>query len=273
MELLELLPHLTSISRDAGKAILDIYQQPHIQAQHKADTSPVTAADLAAHQLIEANLHRLTPDIPLISEESPQPPLAVRSQWPAYWLVDPLDGTKEFLKRNDEFTVNIALIQHNRPVLGIVHVPVSGSTYVGVPGQCAYKLTRQGKQELLQTNRVLGYRPVTLLTSRSHQDPQAQALAERLEERLAPVTLLPMGSSLKFCLLAEGLGDIYMRPQPTSEWDTAAAQAVLEAAGGRVWNQDWQPLGYNQRESLVNPGFLAVGDAQQNWQGLLEGMF
>ncbi|PPC75777.1 3'(2'),5'-bisphosphate nucleotidase [Pokkaliibacter plantistimulans] len=277
MDVLELIPHLLSISREAGKAIMAVYQRADVQVQHKDDQSPVTEADVAAHDLIKANLQRLTPDIPLLSEEQQLPEAEQRQRWQRYWLIDPLDGTREFLKRNDEFTVNIALIDAGRPVLGVVHVPVSGSTYVGAPGVagspalCAYKQTRQGKQHPLSVRPILGYKALTQLGSRHHQDTLDSWVTERLE-KLAPVTLTTMGSSLKLCLIAEGLADVYVRGKPTSEWDTAAAQAVLEAAGGRLMDFHFEALRYNQRSHLTNPSFIAVGDTQRPWQDILAGI-
>ncbi|MFP8967641.1 3'(2'),5'-bisphosphate nucleotidase CysQ [Pokkaliibacter sp. CJK22405] len=274
MDAKALIPQLLRITQEAGKAILTVYQREDVDVRQKEDASPLTEADLAAHDLIKASLQRLTPDIPFISEEQEAPLLAERKQWPTYWLVDPLDGTKEFLKRNDEFTVNIALIQHGKPVLGIVHVPVSGSTYVGIPGEApeAYKLTGQGKQQALSTRALLSYRAVTQLGSRHHQDPLDLWVRERLENNVAPVTLTTMGSSLKFCLIAEGLADIYVRNAPCSEWDTAAAQAIVEAAGGKVLNFRFEPVRYNCHEDLLQRPFLVIGDPGRDWQQILEGL-
>ncbi len=253
----------------AGEEILAVYADPCSSApQLKADNSPVTSADLRAHTLILQALQALTPELPVLSEESPLPPFAERRRWRDYWLVDPLDGTREFLSRNGEFTVNIALIREGAPVLGVVHAPVSGLSWMGIPGSGASK-SADGRQ--WQSIHVAPLNPALLrvLGSRRHGAEAVQRLLARLQPHFAQISLQSAGSSLKFCLLAEGLADVYPRLAPTSEWDTAAAQAVLEAAGGAVWQEDLQPLRCNGGESLTNPSFLAVADATADWRRLL----
>ena len=255
----QLLPPLIDIARNAGEKILEIYDAG-FEVFQKDDLSPLTSADLASHNYIVTALNKLTPHWQLLSEESGDISWDVRKTWSRYWLIDPLDGTKEFIKRNDEFTVNIALIEHHKPVLGVVHVPVSATTYYGATGIGAY--CKQGDHE----SRAIRTRPapqtdVVVVGSRSHASPRLQQYLDAMGE----YRLRSLGSSLKFCLVAEGKADLYPRMGPTSEWDTAAAQAVVEAAGGVVTYTDGRPLAYNLKESVLNPEFLVAGDASRNW--------
>lgn len=263
MNLTALLPEVIAIAEAAGRAILDVYESD-FAVQHKDDHSPLTQADLRAHHLIIEALTRLTPEIPCLSEESAAVPYATRASWPRYWLIDPLDGTKEFVRRNGDFTVNIALIDAHRPVLGVVHVPVSGASYAGVAEGAAFVI-RNGVQHRISVRKT-PERPV-LVVSKSHRDATLDAFLAG-----APAhDELSRGSSLKFCLVAEGLADFYPRTGPTSEWDTAAAQCVAEAAGATVLRlPDWQPLRYNTKDSLLNPGFVVIGDADFHWQTRLQ---
>lgn len=257
-----LIASISDIAVAAGQAILMVYRQD-FEVTHKADQSPLTQADLASHRLIRDALARLTPNVPLLSEESADIDFAVRSSWPEYWLVDPLDGTKEFVNRNGEFTVNIALIRGHEPLLGVVHVPVTGVTYAGVVGAGATRQAAGGEPEPIQV-RTPSADPVRVVGSRSHANP-------RLQHHLKPLgayEMVSMGSSLKFCLLAEGRADLYPRLGPTSEWDTAAAHAVVLAAGGRIVTLDNRPLQYNCKPSLLNPGFLVFGDPARDWLAL-----
>ena len=250
------MPAVRAIARAAGQQILEVYGTD-FQSQAKADDSPLTEADLRAHHLIAAELARLTPALPLLSEESAE---AVtweeRRHWHSYWLVDPLDGTKEFIARNGEFTVNIAMIRDHRPVLGVVHIPVSDTTYSGIPGVGAWRESGERPPLPIAARRV-AIPPFQVLGSRSHESPKlAAALAG-----LGPHELRAAGSSIKLCLVAEGSADLYPRLGPTSEWDIAAGQAVVEAAGGQVVRiADGQALQYNTRDELLNPDFLAFGD-------------
>jgi 3'(2'), 5'-bisphosphate nucleotidase len=254
---------LLDIARQAGEAILAVYHQD-FAVQHKGDDSPLTAADLASHRVIESQLKALAPDLPVLSEEGADIPFETRRQWARYWLIDPLDGTREFVKRNGEFTVNIALIESGRPTLGVVHVPVTGDSYVGEVGVGAWKI--DGRDDATPIA-VRGKRPATVRVagSRSH----AGDSLKRFLERLGDHEIVSMGSSLKLCLVAEGVADIYPRLGPTSEWDTAAAQAVVEAAGGKVTDTRMQPLRYNAKESLLNPHFLVFGDSDVSWESYL----
>ena len=231
--------------------------------QHKADDSPLTAADLAAHRAIVDGLHVITPQIPVLSEEaSEQAAWSVRQQRARYWLVDPLDGTREFVKRNGEFTVNIALIHEHQPVLGVVFAPVLQEMYWAWRGGHAfYSAGEQGEKVDLHTRRRGD--PLRVAGSRSHADPRLVAALEKL----GSYELQPLGSSLKFCRAARGEVDLYIRYGPTSEWDTAAGQCVLEQAGGGVTDMSGARLRYNTKESLLNPSFLAFGDTSVDWAG------
>lgn len=260
-----LIVPVANLARQAGARILQIYQTD-FAVERKDDDSPLTKADLASHGLLTQGLHRLTPELAILSEESGAVPFATRRGWRCYWLVDPLDGTKEFVKRNGEFTVNVALVSEHRPVLGVVYAPVLDTMYWGAVGSGAYKQTADGHCGPIHV-RPLPSGPVTVAGSRSHG---REALAQYLE-RLGPHRIQTMGSSLKLCLVAEGEADLYPRLGPTSEWDTAAAQAVVEAAGGHVTDTAMQPLRYNTKESLLNPHFLVFGDASRDWAGYLDG--
>jgi 3'(2'), 5'-bisphosphate nucleotidase len=255
------LDQLVDISRRAGLAILEWYDGD-MGITQKADDSPLTRADLASHELINAELTRLWPEIPVLSEESTDIPWETRRTWQQYWLVDPLDGTKEFINRNGEFTVNIALIQNHEPVLGVVHVPVTDISYFGARQMGAWRQQGAAAKMVIATRQPVAT-PAVIVGSRSHANPE---LADQLE-KLGPHELISMGSSLKFCRVAEGLADFYPRLGPTCEWDTAAAQAVVEAAGGQVVKIDGSPLEYNSKEVYLNPHFFVFGDPGKEWLG------
>ena len=262
-DLAELARGCCAIARTAGHAILEIYHSD-FAVERKQDNSPLTAADLAAHRAIVDGLHVLTPQIPVLSEESAvQVPWNERRQRVRYWLVDPLDGTREFVKRNGEFTVNIALIEEHRPSLGVVFAPVLGEMFWAWRGGNAFGQSGQsGKVELHARRRA---DPLVVAGSRSHADPRTLAALGRLGAH----ELKPLGSSLKFCRAAQGQVDLYIRYGLTSEWDTAAGQCVLEQAGGGVSLTSGEPLLYNTKESLLNPDFLAFGDRSVDWAALL----
>ncbi len=253
-----------AIARDAGAAILDVYQGD-FAVHTKADASPLTAADLAAQQVIMAGLAALDPSLPVLSEEAKALPWSERRHWSRYWLVDPLDGTREFVKRNGEFTVNIALIDDRRSVLGVVLAPVSGELYVAAQGQGAWLQAQAGAPWQRIRTRAMG-QPALVAGSRSHGGVQGGMLQQLVG---SDYELVPLGSSLKFCLIARGAADLYLRLGLTSEWDTAAAQCVLEEAGGALLDLAGQPFRYNRGESLLNPEFVAVGDTGIDWTARL----
>jgi 3'(2'), 5'-bisphosphate nucleotidase len=255
----DLLDALCDVARRAGAAIMNVYGSD-VAVELKDDRSPLTAADRAAHDVICDALASLEPRWPLLSEESPADEVAARRSWPRFWLVDPLDGTKEFLKRNGEFTVNIALVDGHRAVLGVVFAPALDLLYFGAAGRGAARAVGSAPPVPIRV-RVPPADPLRVVGSRSHASGELGAFLQRL----GPYELKPMGSSLKICLVAAGDADVYPRFGPTSEWDTAAAQAILEAAGGRMIDLAGQSLRYNLRATLLNPFFLAVGDHRRNW--------
>jgi 3'(2'), 5'-bisphosphate nucleotidase len=257
-----LLPGVLDAVAAAGTAILEVYATAH-EVEYKADDSPLTRADRAAHDTLARSLAALAPAIPLLSEEGEaNHARAVRGGWREFWLVDPLDGTKEFIGRNGEFTVNVALVQDHRPVLGVVAAPALGLAYYAAEGLGAFRRQDGAAAEPIRTRPAA--EPLVVVGSRSHRGDSLDGLLARI----GPHELRPMGSALKFCLVAEGSADFYPRLGPTSEWDTAAAQAVLEVAGGAVTTLDGKPLRYNQRETLLNPHFIAFGDRRRNWAEL-----
>lgn len=260
------------IVAEASNIIVKVYGSS-FTVHNKSDGSPVSDADLKANAIILSGLSLLTPDIPVVSEESGVLEYAQRRLWKRYWLVDPLDGTREFIQGCDQFTVNIALIENQQAVLGVVALPVSKLVYTGVVAERkAEKFyfsdapEAQGIGDRCRiTTRTLDEKKVLLLTSRSRTDELRHKFFAELQQTFPNLQQQPVGSSLKLCLLAEGLADLYPKLGPTSEWDTAAGQAVLEAAGGAIWSGDQKPMRYNRKESLINPHFLAVSDSGYDW--------
>lgn len=263
-----LIEALVPIAAAAGREILTVYGTD-FDVVNKADDSPLTQADLAAHRVIKSGLSALAPDIPVLSEEAELADFDRRRTWSRYWLVDPLDGTKEFINRNGEFTVNIALIEGNRTVLGIVGVPAQQLIYVG--DVVHRRAERRGPDGIraLSARRMNSNRPLVVVASRSHGGERLETFIDALRVRYSTVERTPVGSSLKFCILAEGRADIYPRLGPTSEWDIAAAHAVLEASGGAVWSFGRAPLRYNTKESILDPEFVAVADGEYDWWSVL----
>jgi 3'(2'), 5'-bisphosphate nucleotidase len=251
------------LAREAGAAIMEVYAQG-FEVESKADASPLTAADLASHRIICAGLSALKPDVPVLSEESTAINWPTRREWSRYWLVDPLDGTREFVKKNGEFTVNIALIDNGASVLGVVYAPALECMVHAERGVGAF--LRDGATDIALMTQQPAPTPLRVAASRSHLDARTAAALEKMgaTERIG------MGSSLKFCRIAEGRIDVYPRFGPTSEWDTAAGQCVVEAAGGAVLTLDGAPLRYNTKESLLNPDFIALGDPQLLWRAWVE---
>ncbi len=265
-----LMHEVVRLARRAGEAILPFWRAD-VAVTTKADDSPVTAADLAAHQVIVQGLQALAPQIPVLSEEDCDIPVERRRQWQRWWLVDPLDGTKEFIAGSEEFTVNIALVEQGQVVFGVVAMPVNGRCYYGGRALGAWRSDGNAAARPIQvrTRPPEGER-FTVVASRRHSSPRQQALLAGLGARLGEPLLANIGSSLKFCLLAEGAADCYPRLAPTSQWDTAAAQGVLEGAGGEVLTLDGQALCYQPRDSLLNEHFLALPRGAAWRQGLLD---
>ncbi len=257
----QLIQSLLPICEQASQAIMAVYENDDFSIQHKQDDSPVTAADMAAHRVIKQGLDALTPSIPQLSEEDASIPFDKRKQWDSFWCIDPLDGTKEFIQRNDEFTINIALIKDHRPILGIIYVPVTKTAYWGSTDLGAWKQVNNRPAAQIRS------RPLTqeliIAASRRHGQEANEDLLKSIHHHFNKVKNRGIGSSLKMCLIAEGIADFYPRLFPTSEWDTAAAQAIVEAAGGRLVDaNNLCPLTYNQKESLINPYFYVCGDPQ-----------
>lgn len=262
-EWLNWLEPVRRLATESSARILEIYATA-FAVTAKEDASPLTAADLASHHTLIAGLRELTPDIPVLSEESAAVPFAERSEWRRYWLIDPLDGTKEFVQRNGQFTVNIALIVDHQPVLGVVQVPVTGRSYFAARGYGAFREERGQSPQPIHVTPLSPGQPVRVVGSRSHGGPGLQHFVAAL----GPHQLVTIGSSLKLCQVAEGAADVYPRLGPTSEWDTAAAQAIVEVAGGQVVSvETGEPLRYNTRDSLLNPYFIVYGDAGRDWLG------
>lgn len=254
-----LIDDVRHIAANAAAQILEVYDT-NFTVAHKDDHSPLTAADMAAHQTIVRGLRKLTPDIPILSEESTAVDYGTRQSWQRYWLVDPLDGTREFIKRNGEFTVNIALIEEHRCTLGVVWVPVTGVCYYAARGHGAFKSVPDEPPQAIHS-RLTQVNNLAIAGSRSHGSDRLREFLQQIGE----AEIVSIGSSLKSCLVAEGAVDLYPRFGPTSEWDTAAAQCVVEQAGGLVTDMQFKPLRYNTKDSLLNPSFLVIGDPAFDW--------
>lgn len=252
---------LQKIIHDAADVIMEIYQRADLEIEQKSDDSPVTAADLAAHKVIVAGLQALAPEIPVLSEEDVVP-FEERSTWPLLWIVDPLDGTKEFIKRNGEFSINIALIENHVPIVGMVYLPTTSEGYFGVTK--SWRGLPEGAvkwhEETIEDIHVRQpHSPIIAMTSRSHGPSLPRELKEALVAEYEYVREIPKGSSIKACRIAEGVADLHLRRGPTSEWDTAAQQAIVEAAGGILIAPDGKPFRYNLRQTLINGHFIVAG--------------
>ncbi|MEO1080021.1 MAG: inositol monophosphatase family protein [Pseudomonadota bacterium] len=280
------MPPLLSLCEQASAAIVAAYREadPGASAasggdeaqrglvREKADKSPLTVADLASHDILTAGLEEMVPGVPVLSEESPPEAVADRLSWSELWMVDPLDGTREFLERTGQFTINIALLRDGRPELGLIFEPLAGRACLGIVGEGAWTLLRAGddwERKPLVT-RELPQRDLVVLSSHRHRNERLAASLAFLEARFS-VERLNSGSALKFCDLATGVGDVYPRYSACSEWDVAAGDALVTAAGGAVWGMDQRPLLYNHRDTLISPHFLAVADPDAAlWSSLLQ---
>jgi 3'(2'), 5'-bisphosphate nucleotidase len=250
----QLLPSVITLAREAGREILTIYGEANPSVTYKPDSSPLTHADLASHRVLITGLSLLSPEWPVLSEESTEIPFDQRQAWQYFWMVDPLDGTKDFLHRNGEFTVNIALMAETVPVLGVVFAPVIDKLYFAAKGIGAYRIDGNVITQIKATRATSS--TVRMVVSRSHQAQLEDLTA--FAAHGSKCEFIPMGSSLKFCLIAEGAADLYPRTGPTMEWDTAAAQCILEEAGGLVTDLDGNSMVYN-KPTLLNSAFLARG--------------
>jgi len=267
LDLEKLCTECVSIARDAGQAILTIYDVG-FNIEEKHDKSPLTDADMASHNLIVKRLSALTPDIPILSEESAKLPFEERASWETYWLVDPLDGTREFIKRNGEFTVNIALIHRHKSIIGVINVPVLDIDYFAWENGGSFKSEQSATAKRISVKKLSHIKNtrLTVAGSRSH----GSEMMKDYMAKLGDVEMISMGSSLKFCLVAEGVADLYPRLGLTSEWDTAAAHCIVEQSGGFITKIDMKPLEYNTKDSLLNPFFFVFGDNSRDWSQYLE---
>ena len=262
---------LLKIIREAGSEILSVYSDnSNFRVNYKEDDSPITKADRLANRIIVRALKKLPVNFPILSEESAKPSYRKRESWIDYWLIDPLDGTKEFIKQNGEFTVNIAHIRNGIPEMGAVHVPVNGVTYLGKRGSGAWMVDQDDAAREIHARKIENpSRAIKVMTSRSHRNDLLDNLIQNISGKVGEVEIVTMGSSLKICLLAEGKADLYPRLTPTCEWDTAAAHAVLAGSGGEIFDVNFRSLKYNQKSSLLNPNFFAVADPNFDWGKLL----
>ena len=251
-----LILDICNISIRAGNKILEYYKD-NIEVTHKSDSSPLTKADLASNKIIKTALHNLDTTIPILSEES-LVDWSTRKSWNKYWLVDPLDGTKEFIKNNGEFTVNIALIEKNSPILGVIFAPVKSLIYFAQKGYGSFTLhTSVELNSLDEATQISVFKqsdPVRIIGSRSHSN---NSFTTWVNEKFPDAQIIQAGSSIKFCLIADGNADIYPRFGPTSEWDIAAGHIILNEAGGKILTLSNKEIKYNEKESLLNPEFIA----------------
>lgn len=251
------------IAIEAGNAIRKIYQSGDFKREIKSDNTPVTSADLAAHDIICSRLVKLTPDIPILSEEDADIPLSVRQNWSKYWLVDPLDGTGEFIAGSGDFSVIIALVEHNRPIMGIVYAPMTEVCYYAIAGLGAYKRSVEGEVRITSTQLALSEQNHLRIAVSRRQDPQK--VLELFSHPNDCELVVLGGAALKSCLVAEGQADCYIRLGPTGEWDTGAAQIIVEEAGGALVDIHLHPMTYNERDTLENPNFIVVGTENLPW--------
>ncbi len=266
MFLSKLLEPVKATAREAGAILWEMYQSGNFSEEQKSDRSPVTTADLAANAYIISKLMALTPDIPIISEETQLVPLTQRADWPRYWLIDPMDGTQEFVARSGDFAVSIALVEHGWPALGVIYWPKEDLLYYATRGNGAFKQ----HANLINRIQVHQHQPGEQLRIAVSRRQPRQPIIDLLSSE-QPVTYIPLGScSLKSCLVAEGKADCYLRLGPTGEWDTGAVQVIVEEAGGRILDSQFSALSYNERETLANPDFMVIGQATTPWQHMIK---
>ncbi len=245
---------LTETAEKAGREVMRYYAEDDLTVTYKDDHSPLTCADMASHQIISDRLSKITPDLPILSEESKSVAYEERRLWETYWLIDPLDGTKEFIKRNGEFTINISLIENRNPLIGIVHAPASDVTYYALRGQGAFKKEKNRGAQPIHVSVYKGG-PIRIVASRSHRGERLESFLKKVDAVYGSFNIIHQGSSLKFCLLAEGAADLYPRLAPTMEWDIAAAHCIVEEAGGVVVDLKGNPMIYNKQD-LLNGDFI-----------------
>ncbi|MFK7731257.1 MAG: 3'(2'),5'-bisphosphate nucleotidase CysQ [Pseudomonadales bacterium] len=255
------------LMKAAGDVIMHHYASvDSLEVHTKADHTPLTAADLAAHDVIVQGLHKLTPDIPVLSEEADMPPAEVRRRWPRVWLVDPLDGTREFIDASGQFCINVALIENGVATMGMIYSPVLKMSWLGIHDAGAWRI--DASERCLLSCRTMADSPVLISSSRRFT-PDMLACEQGLRNHFGRVERLSQGSAMKFCRVADGEADIYPCFGPTSEWDTAAGQVIVEAAGGMMLSLDYKPFRYNQRDTLLNGGFFLLADRNFDWLPVL----
>lgn len=265
-QLQQWLTGAAEVALKAGDLILELYEEQAYETYEKADDSPVTSADFAANRLIVDGLAALTPDIPILSEEGTHLTFEERKKWPRYWIIDPIDGTQEFIARSGDFGVIIALVEHNQPVLGVIYWPAGDVLYTAQSGQGAYREDVHGKQQI-HIRRLADPDQDVIHMAISRRQPRERVLQRMTGDR--ELAMLPAGScSLKACMIAEGKADCFLRVGPTGEWDTAAAEVIVGEAGGRIVDENFQPLTYNQEADLGNPNFIILGDPAVPWQSV-----
>ncbi|RDV24867.1 3'(2'),5'-bisphosphate nucleotidase [Alteromonas aestuariivivens] len=264
----ELLQLAKRVAVEAGQAVLAIYDKGDFESYQKDDDSPVTSADYLANDIINQRLREATPDIPILSEENQHASLAERQTWDRYWLIDPIDGTQEFIARSGDFAVNIALIEHNEPVIGVIFWPPGQSLYYASKGQGAYKES-PGENRRIHVRKLQDPRQSTVMIAISRRQARSKVMNRLCAKRVYQT--LPLGScSLKACFIAEGKADVFMRLGITGEWDTGACQCIVSEAGGQILAADFEPLTYNQRNSLENPDFVVMGDQRVPWRDIIQ---
>ena len=255
---------INSIAKKAGDEIMKIYQQD-FEVDYKKDKSPLTKADIHSNEVIVKNLENLYPDIPILSEENKEIPYQIRKNWEYFWLIDPLDGTKEFVKKNGEFTVNMALIHKDIPVLGVIYAPALGILYYAQKDRGAFKQEKNKRPQRLPIYNHIHNDILKVIVSKSHYNQETKEFVDNLKNQYEKIEFINIGSSLKFCLIAEGKADIYPRLALTMEWDTAAGQAVVEEAGGEVVKFKMKTSLKYHKEDLLNPWFITKGSNMKNY--------
>ena len=269
----KILDSMISAAKAAGEEVLRIYLDDNFEVEIKSDNSPLTIADKEAHRIICETLSSAFPKLPILSEESGDVAFEDRKYWTSFFLVDPLDGTKEFINRNGEFTINIALIHGIEALAGVVYVPVTRKLYYGDTRSSRSFLEVEGEKKQLVTRNLSTDLPIRIVASRRHGQKKLETFLKKAEELFLSTSVINMGSSIKLCLLAEGKADIYPRLAPTCEWDTAASHAIVRAAGGDVLDMNLEPLKYNTKGNCLNPSFVVVGDLGVDWKKLFPSLF
>ncbi|WP_077216802.1 3'(2'),5'-bisphosphate nucleotidase CysQ [Piscirickettsia litoralis] len=257
-----LLDSVIALVKEAGRRVLDIYKNiDSLEIAVKADSTPLISADLESHEVLMGGLAALTPDYPIISEELTNVSFVERQSWSRYWLIDPLDGTREFIRGNDEFTINVALIEEGRPILGVVYVPVTGECYFASEGEGAFLQQDRYLPERIRSRPYRQGEKIRLVAGRWHDLDRLGEFTRQFPE----YSIEEVGSALKLCLIAAGRADLCLRLVPSSEWDMAAAHMILREAGGDIVDFQFKTLKYNQKEDFHNPYLIAMGDVRHNW--------